>query len=162
MSCEHCSHRHGCTIRQRYEDGTAVVQCGMDFGRDKSETVILERQGKGKFVVRYDLPVEPYMPLGLESFSESFNRQFNKQMSDFLTKEVKRVEAEIYKWIESNPICYTNPCDAILDGIYGVTMPAMLPRPDVQAERYDVSAFFIQFPLGLPVELKGIAPDDCE
>ena len=158
MSCEYCSLRHGCTIRQRYEDGTAVVQCGMDFGRDKSETVILERQGKGKFVVRYDLPVEPNAPSGLNLFDEDFKRM----LSDFFAKRIKRVEAEIYKWIESNPICYTNPCDAILDGIYGVTTPATFPRPDVQAERYDVSEFFIQFPLGLPVELKGIAPDDCE
>jgi hypothetical protein len=31
------------------------------------------------------------------------------------------------------------------------------PRDNVLAERYDVSEFFIKFPRGLPIEMKGIA-----
>lgn len=125
---------------------------GMDFGSDKSETMVCEGRD-GKYVVRYDLPVDPLM----RSCREWFDEEFKRQLSEFFAKRVKKVEADIFAWIEINPICYTNPCRALLDGIYGVTTPAIFPRDNVQAERYDVTEFFLQFPRGLPTELKGIA-----
>lgn len=125
---------------------------GMDFGRDKSETVIYESR-KGRIVARYDLPDDPQM----RSYREWFDEQFHKQLDEFFAKRVKEVESDVLAWIERNPICYMNPCRAILDGICGVTTPAIYPHGNVLAERYDVSEFFIKFPRGLPTELKGIA-----
>ena len=125
---------------------------GMDFGRDKSETVICESR-RGKLVARYSLPDDPH----LRSYRRDlFDEEFNKKLSKFFANIVKEIEADIFAWIKRNPICYVNPCEAILDGICGVTTPAIYPRDNV-AERYDVSEFFIKFPLGLPIELKGIA-----
>ena len=34
--------RVGCSLRKKHDDGTAAFSCGIDFGRDKSETVICE------------------------------------------------------------------------------------------------------------------------
>ena len=152
MNCDHCEFRHGCSIRKAHDDGTSVFSCGIDFGRDKSETVIYESR-KGRLVARYSLPDDPH----LRSYRDWFDKEFNKRLSKFFAKRVKEIEADIFAWIKRNPICYMNPCRAILDGICGVTTPAMFPRDNVLAERYDVSEFFIQFPLGLPIELKGIA-----
>ena len=42
--------------------GTTALWCGIDFGRDKSETVICESR-KGRLVARYDLPDDPQMRL---------------------------------------------------------------------------------------------------
>ncbi len=125
---------------------------GMDFGSDKSETVVCEGRD-GKYVVRYDLPVDPLM----RSCRDLFDDDFKKKLSEFCVKRIKKVEAEILAWITRTPICYRRPCDALLDGIYGLTTPATFPRGNVCAERYEVTEFFLQFPLGLPVELKGIA-----
>lgn len=151
MICDRCEFYHGCSIRKAHDDGTAVFSCGIDFGRDKSETVIYESR-KGRLVVRYSLPDDPH----LRSYRDWFDEEFNKRLSKFFAKRVKEIEDDIFAWIKRNPICYMNPCRAILDGICSVTTPAIYPRDNV-AERYDVSEFFIQFPLGLPIELKGIA-----
>lgn len=152
MNCDHCEFRHGCSIRKAHDDGTAVFSCGIDFGRDKSETVIHESR-RGKLVVRYDLPDDPHQRPLLNWFDE----QFHKRLEEFFAKRVKKVEADIFAWIKRNPICYMNPCRAILGGICGVITPAIYPHGNVLAERYDVSEFFIQFPKALPTELKGIA-----
>ena len=103
-------------------------------------------------MARYSLPDDPH----LRSYRDWFDEEFNKRLSKFFAKRVKEIEADIFAWIKRNPICYMNPCEAILDGICGVITPAIYPRDNV-AERYDVSEFFIQFPLGLPIELKGVA-----
>lgn len=153
MNCDHCESRHGCSIRKAHDDGTAVFSCGIDFGRDKSETVIHESRGKGKLAVRYELIDDSR----LRSCRDWFDEEMKKRLSKFFTKRVKEAETKIFAWIKSNPICYVNPCAAILDGICGVTTPAIYPHGNVLAERYDVSEFFIQFPLGLPIELKGVA-----
>lgn len=134
-----------------HNDGTTVPWCGIDFWHDKSETVIYESR-KGRLVARYSLPDDPH----LRSYRDWFDEEFNKRLSKFFAKRVKEIEADIFAWIKRNPICYMNPCEAILDGICGVITPAIYPRDNV-AERYDVSEFFIQFPLGLPIELKGVA-----
>ena len=135
-----------------HNDGTTTLWCGIDFGRDKSETVIYESR-KGRLVARYSLPDDPH----LRSYRDWFDEEFNKRWSKFFAKRVKEIEADIFAWIKRNPICYMNPRRAILDGICGVATPAMFPCDNVLAERYDVSEFFIQFPLCLPIELKGIA-----
>lgn len=132
---------------------TFGMDFGMDFGNGKSETVICELRGKGKFVVRYDLPDDPH----LRSYRDWFDERMEKRLSEFFAKRVKKVEADIFSWIKRNPICYMNPCRAILDGICGVITPAIYPHGNVLAERYDVSEFFIRFPLGLPIKLKGVA-----
>lgn len=132
--------------------GTTAPWYGMDFGRDKSETVICESR-KGRLVAKYNLPDDPQMRL----YRDWFNEEFNKRLSKFFTKRAKKIEADIFAWIKSNPICYVNPCEAILNGICGVITPAIYPRDNVLAERYDVSEFFIKFPLGLPIEMKGVA-----
>lgn len=124
----------------------------MDFGRDKSETVIYESR-KGRLVARYSLPDDPQM----RSYREWFDEQFHKRLEEFFAKRVKEVEADILAWIKSNPICYMNPCRAILDGICGVITPAICPHGGVLTERYDVSESFLRFPRALPIELKGIA-----
>lgn len=126
---------------------------GMDFGRDKSETVIHESRGKGKLAVRYELIDDSR----LRSCRDWFDEEMKKRLSKFFTKRVKETEAEIFAWIKSDPICYVNPCEAILDGICGVITPAIYPHGNVLAERYDVSEFFLRFPRALPVELKGVA-----
>lgn len=133
-------------------DGITASWYGIDFGRDKSETVIYESR-KGRLVARYSLPDDPH----LRSYRDGFYEQLHKRLDEFFAKRVKEIEAEIFAWIKSNTICYVNPCEAILDGICGVTMPAMFPRDYVSAERYDVSEFFLRFPSALPIELKGIA-----
>lgn len=125
---------------------------GMDFGEDKSATVIYESR-RGKIVARYDLPDDPHLRPLLNWFDE----QFRKRLEKFLAKQMKEVEADIFAWIKHNPICYTNPCRAILDGICGVMTPAIYPHGNALAERYDVAEFFLQFPRALPIELKGIA-----
>ena len=135
----------------RTDNGVKSLFVGVDLGRDKSETVVCEFNGKGRFVVEY--PVDPHLRSCLDWFDEEFKRQ----LSELFAKRVKKTEAEILAWIASNPICYMNPCEALLDGIYGVTTPATFPRGNICAERYEVTEFFLQFPLGLPVELKGIA-----
>lgn len=135
-----------------HNDGTTVLWCGIDFGRDKSETVIYGSR-KGRLVARYSLPDD----LHLRSYRDWFDEEFNKRLSKFFAKRVKEIEADIFAWIKRNLICYMNPCRAILDGICGVTTPAIYPRDNALVERYDVSEFFIQFPLGLPIELKGVA-----
>ena len=132
--------------------GTTAPWCGMDFGRDKSKTVVCETRN-GRLVARYDLPDDPH----LRSYRDWFNEEFNKRLSKFFAKRVKKVETAIFAWIKHNPLCYMNPCEAILDGICGVITPAIYPRDNILAERYDVSEFFIKFPRGLPIELKGIA-----
>ena len=43
-----------------HNDGTTVLWCGIDFGRDKSETVIYESR-KGRLVARYSLPDDPHL-----------------------------------------------------------------------------------------------------
>lgn len=154
MNRDHCESRHGCSIRKSHDDGTAVFSCGIDFGRDKSETVIVTYESRrGKIVAKYDLPDDPH----LRPLPNWFDEQFHKRLDKFLAKRVKETEAKIFAWIKSNPICYMNPCRAILDGVCGVITPAIYPHGNVLAERYDVSEFFIQFPLALPTELKGIA-----
>lgn len=125
---------------------------GIDFAHGKVETVFYESR-KGRIVARYDLPDDPQM----RSLRNWFDEQLYKRLDEFLAKRVKEIEAEIFAWIKRNPICYMNPCRAILDGICGAITPAMFPRDYVSAERYDVSEFFIKFPRGLPIELKGIA-----
>ena len=155
MNCDYCEDRVSCSLRKKLDDGTAAFSCGIDFGRDKSETPLstIYESRKGRLVARYSLPDDPH----LRSYRDWFDEEFNKRLSKFFAKRVKEIEADIFAWIKRNPICYMNPCRAILDGICGVTTPAMFPRDNVLAERYDVSEFFIQFPLGLPIELKGIA-----
>lgn len=132
--------------------GTTASWCGMDFGRDKSKTVVYETRN-GKLVARYSLPDDPH----LRSYRDWFNEEFNKRLSKFFAKRVKKVETAIFAWIKRNPICYMNPCRAILDGSCGVITPAIYPRDNILAERYDVSEFFIKFPRGLPIEMKGVA-----
>ena len=51
---------------------------GMDFGNDKSETVVCEGRD-GKYVVRYDLPVDPLM----RSCRDLFDDDFKKKLSEF-------------------------------------------------------------------------------
>ena len=135
----------------RTDNGVKSLFVGVDLGHDKSETVVCEFNGKGRFVVEY--PVDPH----LRSYRDWFDEQFHKRLDEFFAKRVKKIEAEILAWIASNPICYMNPCEALLDGIYGVITPAICPHGNVLAERYDVSEFFIRFPRALPTELKGIA-----
>lgn len=125
---------------------------GMDFGDGKSETVIYESCGKGRFKVRYDLPDDPNM----RSYSDLIDDLFRRQVYEFCAKRVKKIESEIFAWIKRHPICYMNPCVAILDGVCHVVSPGIFPRDNV-FERYDVSELFIQFPRALPTELKGIA-----
>ena len=132
--------------------GTTAPWCGMDFGRDKSKTVVCETRN-GRLVARYDLPDDPQM----RSLRDRFYDRLKKQLSKFIVKRAEEIEPEIFAWIKRNPLCYMNPCEAILDGICGVITPAIYPRDNVLAERYDVSEFFIKFPRGLPIELKGIA-----
>lgn len=151
MNCDYCEDRIGCSLRKKHEDGTAAFSCGIDFGRNKSETVIYESR-KGRLVAKYSLPDDPH----LRSYREWFDEEFNKRLSKFFAKRAKKIEVEIFAWIKRNPICYRDPCKAILDGICGVTMPAIYPRDNV-AERYDVSEFFLRFPRALPTELKGIS-----
>ncbi len=137
-----------------HNDGTTVLWCDIDLGRDKSETVICESR-KSRLVARYrcSLPNDPH----LRSYRVWFDEEFNKRLSKFFANIAKEIEADIFAWIKRNPICYMNPCRAILDGICGAITPAIFPRDNVLAERYDISEFFIQFPLGLPTELKRIA-----
>ena len=123
---------------------------GMDFGRGKSETVIHESR-RGKIVVRYDLPDDSR----LRSCRDWFDEEMKKRLSKFFTKRVKETEAKIFAWIKRNPICYMNPCEALLDGICGVITPAIYPRGNVCAERYEVTEFFLRFPRAMPTELKG-------
>ncbi len=151
MNCDYCEERIGCSLRKELEDRTAAFSCGIDFGRDKSETVIYESR-KGRLVARYSLPDDPH----LRSCRDWFDEEFNKRLSKFFAKRVKEIETDIFAWIKRNPICYMDPCKAILDGICGVITPAIYPRDNV-AERYDVPEFFIQFPIALPIQLKGIA-----
>lgn len=125
---------------------------GMDFGNGKSETVIYESR-RGKIVARYDLPDDPNM----RSHRDWFNERLRKRLEEFFSKRVKEVEVEVLAWIKSNPICYVNPCEAILDGICCVITPAIYPHGNALVERYDVAEFFLQFPRALPTELKGIA-----
>lgn len=125
----------------------------IDFGNGKSETMIYESRGKCRFKVRYDLPDDPNM----RSCRNWFDEQFSKRLEEFFAKRVKEVEVDILAWIKSSPICYVNPCEAILDGICGVITPAIYPHGNVLAERYDVAEFFLQFPRALPTELKGVA-----
>ena len=125
---------------------------GMDFGRCKSKTVMHESH-RGKLVAMYEFPDDPH----LRSFRNWFNEQLKKRLEEFYAKRVKKVEADVLAWIKHNPICYVNPCEAILDGIYGVITPAIYPHGNVFAERYDVPEFFLGFPRALPTELKGIA-----
>ena len=153
MNCDHCESRHGCSIRKAHDDGTAAFSCGIDFGRDKPETVIHESRGKGKLAVRYELIDDSR----LLSCRDWFDEEMKKRLSKFFTKRVKETEAKIFAWIKRNPICYVNPCEAILGGICGVITPAIYPHGNVLAERYDVSEFFLRFPRALPIELKGIA-----
>ena len=152
MNCDHCESRYGCSIRKSHDDGTAVFSCGIDFGRGKSETIIYESR-KGRLVARYSLPDDPH----LRSYRDWFDEEFNKRLSKFFTKRVKETEAKIFAWIKSKPICYVNPCEAILDGICGVITPAIYPHGNVLAEEYNVSNFFLRFPRALPTELKGVA-----
>lgn len=107
----------------------------------------------GRLVARYDLPDDPQM----RSLRDWFDERLYKRLDEFFAKRVKEIEADIFAWIKRNPICYMNPCRAILDGICGCITPAIYPHCNVLAERYDVAEFFIQFPLGLPTELKGVA-----
>jgi hypothetical protein len=72
-------------------DGGRGMFVGMDFGRDKSETVIHESR-RGKLVARYDLPDDPH----LRSCRDWFNEEFNKRLSKFFAKRVKEIEAEKY------------------------------------------------------------------
>lgn len=125
---------------------------GMDFGRDKSETVIYESR-KGRIVARYDLPDDPHLRPLLNWFDE----RLYKRLDEFFAKRAKEIEADIFAWIKRNPICYMNPCRAILDGICGVITPAIYTHGNVLAERHDVSEFFLRFPRALPTELKGVA-----
>lgn len=136
----------------RTDNGVRNLLVGMDFGRDKSETVICESR-KVRLVARYSLPYDPH----LRSYRDWFNEEFNKRLSKFFANIMKEIEADIFAWIKRNPICYMNPCRAILDGICGVITPAIYPHGNVLAERYDVAEFFLQFPRALPTELKGIA-----
>jgi len=152
MNCDHCESRHGCSIRKAHDDGTAVFSCGIDFGRDKSETAILESR-RGKLAVRYELIDDSR----LRSCRDWFDEEIKKRLSKFFAKRVKKVEADVLAWIKRNPLCYTNPCRAILDGICCATTPAIYPHGNVLAERHDVSEFFLRFPRALPTELKGIA-----
>lgn len=151
MNCDYCEDRIGCSLKKKLKDGTAAFSCGIDFGRDKSETVIYESR-KDRLVVRYSLPDDPH----LRSYRDWFDEEFNKRLSKFFARRIKKVEVALFTWIKCNPTCYMNPCRAILDGICGVITPAIYPRDNV-AERYDVSEFFIQFPIALPTELKGVA-----
>lgn len=154
MNCDHCEFRVGCHIRKAHEDGTATFSCGMDFGSGNAETVWHRgRYVNGGFVLEYDEREEPSYRQHLEWFEEDFR----KQLLEVYATSIKKTEAAILEWVRCNPICYTNPCGALLDGIHGVTLPATFPKPDVvTAERYDVVELFLQFPLGLPIELKGI------
>lgn len=143
----------------RTDNGVRNLLVGMDFGRDKSETVIYELCGKGRFKVRYDLHDDPNMRSYRNWFDEQLRKrleEFFAKREEFFAKRVKKVEAEIFAWIKSNPICYMNPCEAILDGVCHVVSPGIFPRDNV-FERYDVAEFFIQFPRALPTELKGVA-----
>lgn len=133
------------------QNGVKSLFAGVDLGQGKSETVVCEFNGRGRFVVEY--PVDPHLRSPLDWFDE----EFKKQLLDLFVKRAKKTEAEILAWITRTPICYRRPCDAILDGIYGLTTPATFPRGNAYAERYEVTEFFLQFPLGLPVELKGVA-----
>lgn len=151
MNCDYCEDRVSCSLRKKLDDGTAAFSCGVDLGRDKPKTVIHETRN-GRFVVEYVLPDDPH----LRSYRDWFDEELNKRLSKFFAKRVKKTEAALFAWIKRNPLCYMNPCMAILDGICGVTTPAIYPRENVLAERYDVSEFFIQFPRALPIELKGI------
>lgn len=151
MNCDYCEDRVGCSLRKKLDDGTAAFSCGIDLGRGKSETVIYESR-RGRLVARYSMSDDPH----LRSYRNWFDEEFNKRLSKFFAKRVKEIEADIFVGIKRNPICYMNPCRAILDGICGVSMPAIYPRDNV-AERYDVSEFFLRFPRALPTELKGIA-----
>ena len=135
----------------RTDNGVESLFVGVDLGQDKSETVVCELKGKGRFVVEYS--VDPH----LRSCRDWFNEEMKKRLSKFSTKRVKETEAKIFAWIKSNPICYVNPCEAILDGICGVITPAIYPHGNVLAERHDVSEFFLRFPRALPTELKGVA-----
>ena len=125
---------------------------GMDFGDGKSETMIYESYDKGRFKVRYDLPDDPNM----RSYCDWFDEQFKRQVYEFCAKRVKKIESEIFAWIKRHPICYMNPCEALLDENGHVITPGIFPRDNV-FERYDVAEFFIQFPRALPTELKGVA-----
>lgn len=155
MNCDHCEFSVGCNIRNAHEDGNAVFTCGMDFGSGNGETVVHRgRYVNGGFVLEYDECEDPSYRQHLEWFEEDFR----KQLLEVYSKSIKKTEAAILDWIRCNPICYKNPCGALLDGIYGVTLPATFPKPDVvTAERYDVVELFLQFPLGIQTELKGIA-----
>lgn len=152
MNCDYCEDRVGCSLRKKHDDGTAAFSCGLDFGRDKSETVVCKTRN-GRFVAEYVLPDDPH----LRSYCDWFDEEFNKRLSKFFAKRVKEIETDIFAWIKRNPICYMDPCRAIFDGIRGVTTPAIYPHDNLLVERYDVSEFFIQFPIALPTELKGIA-----
>lgn len=93
----------------------------------------------------------------LRSCRDWFDKGMKKRLLELFTKRVKEIEVDVLAWIKSNPICYVNPCEAILDGICGVITPAIYPHGNVLAERYEVSEFFLRFPRALPIELKGIA-----
>lgn len=127
------------------------MNVGMDFGRDKSETVIHESR-RGKLVARCNLSDDPH----LRSCRDWLDERFKRQVYEFCAKRVKKIESEIFAWIKRHPICYMNPCESILDGVCHVVSPGIFPRDNV-FERYDVSEFFIQFSRALPTEMKGIA-----
>ena len=133
------------------DNGVKSLFVGVDLGQSKSETVVCEFNGKGRFVVEY--PVDPH----LYPLRNWFDEQFRKRLEEFFAKRVKEVEVDVLAWIKNNPICYVNPCEAILDSICGVITPAIYPHGNVLAERHDVSEFFLRFPRALPIELKGIA-----
>ena len=152
MNCDYCENRIGCLLRKKHDDGTAAFSCGIDLGRDKSKTVICETSN-GRLVAEYVLPDDPHLRSGRDWFDEEFNKRLLKSFD----KRVKEIEAGIFAWIKLNPICYMNPCRAILDGICGAITPAMFPLNNIFAERHNVSEFFIKFPRGLPIELRGVA-----
>ena len=59
-----------------HNDGTTALWGGIDFGRDKSETIICESR-KSRFVARYSLPDDPH----LRSYRVWFDEEFNKRLS---------------------------------------------------------------------------------
>lgn len=74
---------------------------------------------------------------------------------------VREVEDACFGWWRRIRASGRTPSDAIIDGEEGVIVPFPIQDPGGMPmfTRCDVAQFFLQFPIGIPYELRGAAVD---